>query len=276
MWYVTPDMKRAVELFEFERRPSESPLIADTWETQSGDDEDSFLSVAATNWEMVVTRQQGSTWLVVRGPETYASVAPVPLDAEFFGIQFSLGTFMPGVRLRGLVGKGLVLPPMSEKSFWLDGAEWDLPQAHNADVFVDRLVRAGLLFHDPVVPAALADDTVDGLSTRSVERRVARATGLTRGTIQLGRPDFDRRLHLVWHELDENPPAIYLGSSEPLDFFGQPVSRLALMLALCHSPLLGALRVDRHCALTPKCRWPSAATEWAPWWGPRGPAPQRM
>jgi Helix-turn-helix domain len=177
-------MKRAVELFAFERRPSESPLIADTWETQSGDDEDSFLSVAATNWEMVVTRQQDTTWLVVRGPETVASVAPVPLDAEFFGIQFSLGTFMPCVRLRGLVGKGLVLPPMSAKSFWLDGAEWELPQARNADVFVDRLVRAGLLVHDPVVPAALADDTVDGLSTRSVERRVARATGLTRGTIR--------------------------------------------------------------------------------------------
>jgi AraC-like DNA-binding protein len=44
-------------------------------------------------------------------------------------------------------------------------------------------VRAGLLVHDPVASAALHDD-VEGLSTRSVERRVARATGLTRGTIR--------------------------------------------------------------------------------------------
>jgi AraC-like DNA-binding protein len=36
--------------------------------------------------------------------------------------------------------------------------------------------------HDPVAPAALQGD-VEGLSTRSVERRVSRATGLTRGAI---------------------------------------------------------------------------------------------
>jgi AraC-like DNA-binding protein len=56
-------------------------------------------------------------------------------------------------------------------------------------------VRAGLLVHDPVAAAAVHDAAagagagdgegeVDGLSTRSVERRVARATGLTRGTIR--------------------------------------------------------------------------------------------
>jgi AraC-like DNA-binding protein len=50
-------------------------------------------------------------------------------------------------------------------------------------VFVDRLVRAGLLVHDPVVPAVLHGG-VEDLSTRAVERRVSRATGLTRGTIR--------------------------------------------------------------------------------------------
>ena len=56
------------------------------------------------------------------------------------------------------------------------------PGPDNADVFVDRLVRAGLLAHDPVASAALLGD-VDGLSRRSMERRVSRATGLTRGAI---------------------------------------------------------------------------------------------
>jgi len=36
--------------------------------------------------------------------------------------------------------------------------------------------------HDPVVPAAVQGDAA-GLSRRSVERRVSRATGLTLGTI---------------------------------------------------------------------------------------------
>jgi AraC-like DNA-binding protein len=174
-------MKRAVELFTFERRSSRSPLIEQTWQTRS-EPEESFISVAVSHWEIVVTRQRGIARLTVRGPETKATTSPIPGDAEFFGIQFSLGTFMPGLPPGQLVDGSLTLPRATGTSFWLDGAGWELPGPDNADVFVDRLVRAGLLVHDPVVPAALAGD-VEGLSTRSVQRRVSRATGLTRGAI---------------------------------------------------------------------------------------------
>jgi hypothetical protein len=174
-------MKRAVELFAFERRSCRSPLIEGTWRTRS-EPEGSFISVAVTHWEMVVTRQHGTTQLTVRGPETQATTAPIPQDAEFFGIQFSLGTFMPGLPPGALVDRSVTLPQATPTSFWLDSSAWELPGPDNADAFVDRLVRAGLLVHDPVASAAV-DGEVTGLSTRSVERRVARATGLTRGTI---------------------------------------------------------------------------------------------
>ena len=176
-------MKRAVELFAFETRSSVSPLVTETWETRSDELVESFISVAGTQWEIVVTRQEAETWVTLRGPETKASTAPVPKDAEFFGITFSLGTFMPDLDMKRLADRELTLPLASDRSFWLDGSAWELPTPDNADVFVDRLVGAGLLVHDPVASAALHDD-VDGLSPRSVERRVARATGLTRGTIK--------------------------------------------------------------------------------------------
>jgi hypothetical protein len=174
-------MKRAVELFAFEVRPSSSPMIEQTWQTHS-EPERSFISAAASTWEMVVTVQRGVARLTVRGPETRATAAPIPEDAEFFGIQFSPGTFMPGLPPRQLVDGSLTLPQATSGSFWLDGAEWELPGPGNADVFAGRLMRAGLLVHDPVVPAALRGDT-GGLSRRSLERRVSRATGLTRGII---------------------------------------------------------------------------------------------
>lgn len=190
-------MKRAVELFTFEEMPSSSAHVALTWRTRSEPDpEDSFISVAGTNWEIVVTRQAASTWLTVRGPETKASAAGIPRDAEFFGITFTLGTFMPHLDMRRLVDGDLTAPPASRDAVWLDGSAWELPTPDNADVFVERLVRAGLLIHDPVAAAALrADDDSDagepgrhdevgGFSTRTVERRVARATGMTRGTIR--------------------------------------------------------------------------------------------
>lgn len=175
-------MKRAVELFSFEGRTSRSPFIAETWQTQS-EPEESFISVAVTRWEMVVTWQRGTAQLTVRGPETKATTAPIPQDAEFFGIDFSLGTFMPGLSPGQLVDGQLTLPQATPTSFWLDGSAWELPGPDNADVFVDRLVRAGLLVHDPVASAALQGDD-SGLSTRTVERRVSQATGLTRGTIR--------------------------------------------------------------------------------------------
>jgi Helix-turn-helix domain len=176
-------MKRAVELFDFEKRPSASSLLTGTWQTQSDDLVESFISVAVTQWEIVFTRQEGAPWVTLRGPETRASTAPVPTDAEFFGITFSAGTYIPQLDMRLLVDRGVTLPAASDTAFWLDGSTWELPKPDNADVFVDRLVRAGLLVHDPVVPEALHDD-VAGLSRRSMERRVVRATGLTRGTIR--------------------------------------------------------------------------------------------
>jgi Helix-turn-helix domain len=181
-------MKRAVELFALEERGSSSLFVDRTWRTRS-EPEASFISVAAAHWEMVVTRQRGAAWLTVRGPETKATSVPIPADAEFFGIQFSLGAFMPSLRPGLLVDRSLRLPQATGTSFWLNGSAWELPGPDNADVFVDRLVRAGLLVRDPLAWAAVQGE-VTGLSARSLERRVSRATGLTRGVIrQIRRAD---------------------------------------------------------------------------------------
>jgi AraC-like DNA-binding protein len=174
-------MRRAVELFALEARSSRSPLVEETWQTVSRA-QGSFISVAATHWEMVVTRQRGAARLTVRGPETRATIVPVPQDAEFFGIQFSVGTFMPGLPPGPLVDGTVTLPAATGGSFRLDGCAWELPGPDTADVLVDRLARAGLLVHDPIVAEAL-HGAVEGFSTRSLERRVARATGLSRGAI---------------------------------------------------------------------------------------------
>ena len=174
-------MKRAVELFALEARSSASPQVERTWQARSAPAA-SFISVAATHWEMVVTRRCAAARLTVRGPETRATAVPIPQDAEFFGIQFSVGTFMPGLPPGRLVDRAVTLPPATGGSFWLDGSAWELPGPDTADAFVAALVRAGLLVHDPIVAEAL-DGEVAGFSTRSLERRVARATGLNRGAL---------------------------------------------------------------------------------------------
>ncbi len=174
-------MPTAAKIFRFDERDAESPLVQMLWRTRS-EQYESFTSTAGTQWEMVVTRQEGQTTLTVRGPETKASIAAIPQDAQFFGVRFRMGTVMPGLPIEHLVDHAINVPDASCRSFWLNGSAWEFPTYENADVFVRRLVRKGLLVCDPVVDAVLHGGSSD-LSPRSIQRRVFRVTGLTQVTI---------------------------------------------------------------------------------------------
>ena len=171
--------------FTFDFRPSESSYVETIWHTQTGSAvADSFISAATIQWEMVVTKLQGETILTVRGPETKASTADAPEDAEFLGITFKLGTFMPHLPPGYVLNRNDVyLPEASKNSFWLQGAAWEFPTFENVDTFVDRLVREGLLVHEPVVDAVLQGQPPH-LSPRSVQYRFLQATGITQKYVQ--------------------------------------------------------------------------------------------
>jgi AraC-like DNA-binding protein len=143
----------------------------------------SFISIAASHWEMVVTRHSARTaTLTVRGPETKATSLDFPADVEWLGIRFKPGTVMPHLPASELVDGAVTLPEAGSQSFWLQGAAWRFPDFETADTFVDRLLRDGLLVCDPVVEAALQGQSHD-LSLRSVQRRFLRTTGLTQSTV---------------------------------------------------------------------------------------------
>lgn len=164
-------------------RSADSSFVEMVWRTHS-ERAGTFTSVAASNWEMVITTFNGKATVTARGPETKASEADFSADAEFFGIIFKLGTFMPHLPVRTLLDRqDATLPEASSNSFWLRGSAWELPTFENADVFVDRLIRRGILVRDPVVEAAIRGHTPD-MSIRSLQYRFLRTTGLTHKTIQ--------------------------------------------------------------------------------------------
>jgi hypothetical protein len=170
-------------IFDFGARESDSPLVEFIWSTRTDSDSGGeFLSTAATHSEMVVTRQYGKTTLSIRGPESKASPAPVPEDAEFFGIVFKLGTFMPKLPPIQLVNEAVHLQESSYNSIWL-GSAWQIPNYENADTFISRLIREGLLVYDPLVNAVMENKPLD-LSLRTVQRRFLQATGLSHITIK--------------------------------------------------------------------------------------------
>jgi AraC-like DNA-binding protein len=168
--------------FIFEGRASDSPLVEAIWRTQS-EGGGSFISSAEMRSGLVITRQKDKTYVTFRGPEIKARPAPVPENAEFFGIIFKLGTFMPHLPVTNLVNGEVNLPEATSKSFWLNGSAWQFPDYENADTFIDRLVRNGLLAREPIVEAALQGQLKD-LSVRSAQRRFLRATGLTHSAVR--------------------------------------------------------------------------------------------
>src|SRR3712207_6518035 len=169
--------------FAFDERSANSSSVEMVWHTRS-ERAGTFTSVAVSNWEMVITTFNGKTLITARGAETKASEADFPADAEYLGITFKLGSFMPHLPLKTLLDRqDATLPEASSNSFWLHGSAWDLPTFENADVFVDKLIRQGILVRDPVVEAAIQGHTPD-MSIRSLQYRFLQATGLTHKTIQ--------------------------------------------------------------------------------------------
>jgi AraC-like DNA-binding protein len=128
---------------------------------------------------MVVTRHEGSTKLTIRGPETRATTAECPAGAEWIGIRFSLGSFMPRYPAGRLMNRNDVnLHGVTRRSFWLDGCAWEYPDFENAESFVTRLVKLRLLERDAAVEAALHGEA-QALSRRSTQRHFLQATGVT-------------------------------------------------------------------------------------------------
>lgn len=162
----------------FEDRDSDHPFVEKVWRCHS-ERADTFLSVAASNFEMVVTRLGGKNFLTLRGPETTATTLDCPAEGEWTAIRFKVGTFMP----RFLPGslrdhEDVTLPPATGRSFWLNGSALDYPDFDNAETFVRRLASCGMLARDPI-----ADDTLlrrpSALSLRSAQRHFLRSTGVT-------------------------------------------------------------------------------------------------
>ncbi|MFI6940086.1 helix-turn-helix domain-containing protein [Streptomyces sp. NPDC050418] len=165
-----------------ESRPSELPYIERVWRSRS-DDVGRMMSVATSHWELVFWEHQGAMQAAVLGPETKASHAPVPGDADFFGISFALGTSMPHLPVSRLVGGNAEIPDVTRRSVWLKGSAWHVPDYDNAEAFVRRMVREDIVDTDHVVPAVLGGAAPD-VTDRTLQRRFVAATGQTQGAIR--------------------------------------------------------------------------------------------
>ena len=168
---------------DFEDRVSDSPFVERVWRSHS-ERGGPFVSMAAANFEIAVSRLEGRTFLTLRGPETKATTIVCPPGGEWLGIRFKLGTFMPRLTPEQLRDHNdVTLPDATGRSFWLDGSAWEYPDFDSAEAFVARLVRKGILTRDPAVDRVM-HRSQPAQSLRTAQRHFLRATGLTHRTVQ--------------------------------------------------------------------------------------------
>jgi hypothetical protein len=180
---VSQTTKNESTFILFEDRLSDSPFVERVWRCHS-ERAGKFLSVAASHFEMAVTRYRGKTFLTLRGPETKATTLDCPAEGEWLGIRFKLGTFMPQLLPGSLRDqRDVTLPDAASRSFWLNGSAWQYPDFENAETFVKRLAKAGVIARDSTVDAALQGQPRT-LSLRSAQRHFLRATGMTCATFR--------------------------------------------------------------------------------------------
>jgi Helix-turn-helix domain len=168
--------------FMYEDRLSGSPLVRTIWRTQS-ESNGTYTAVADGSWDLLVIRQEGEVRVCIAGPATKAAPIVYKQGMEYLGIRFAIGAFMPHLPQRHILDDLVTLPKATSDSFWLDDSALRVPEYHNVEAFVERLVRGRLLARDAAVHEVVQGDT-QALSVRSMQRRFRHATGLTPGSIQ--------------------------------------------------------------------------------------------
>ncbi len=166
----------------YESRPSDVECVDMIWYGQATHDAVPLCS-ADIYWYLRFLRRDGKTTLIAHGPTTHVTPVAYQQGDEFLGIRFKPGTYFPHLPSRALVDGAMLLTDSVQRQFSLWGAVWETPTYQNADIFVSRLVKAGVLNHDDVIDAALNHEEQER-TLRSVQQRFVRATGLTHQVIQ--------------------------------------------------------------------------------------------
>ena len=157
----------------------ELPLVQRVW-SASCDATTGFTSAAKASSMIVFARSDAGLTVHLRGPETMGTPLTCREGWEFFGVDLRLGAYLPLYPPSGLTDlNDALLPTLPGDRILLDNRDWEMPTEQNVDVFLDRLVRAGLLIFDPLVDEIRHGERPRGMSERIAQIRFRRAVGIS-------------------------------------------------------------------------------------------------
>jgi hypothetical protein len=157
----------------------ELPLVQRVW-AATCDAPTTFASAAKASCMIAFARSRDGVTVHLRGPETRGTSLTCSEGEEFFGVELRLGAYLPLYPPSGLADlNDALLPILPGDRILLDNRDWEMPTEQNVDVFLDRLVRAGLVVFDPLVDEIRHGERPRGVSERVAQTRFRRAVGIS-------------------------------------------------------------------------------------------------
>lgn len=159
-------------------------------------------------WDIAIIQRDGHRQVLRTGLTT----RPVGFDYEdgdeLLVISFKPHSFMPLMPGEVMRDEGVMLEGFGPGGFWIGTDVREIPTFENADVFVEHLVRDGIVGNNELV-ASVVDGHPKAMSERTLQRHFLKTTGLTykhftlvqraqkaMGLLQLGRPSVEVALAL--------------------------------------------------------------------------------
>ena len=129
-------------------------------------------------WDIVVFNRDGAVQVLRTGLTTRPDVVEHEAGDEILTISFRPDTFMsllPGETMRN---KAMLLDRFGRRDIRIGADVREIPTFDNADVFVERLVRDGIVESNSVV-ASIVERRPKAMSERTMQRHFLKTTGLT-------------------------------------------------------------------------------------------------
>lgn len=129
-------------------------------------------------WDIAILKRGDDVQVLRTGLTTRSVTYQHDAGDEILVISFKPSTFMPLMPGEVMRDEGVMLEKFGRRNFWIGTDVREIPTFENADVFVDRLVRDGIVENNDIV-ASVVEGHPKAMSERTMQRHFLRTTGLT-------------------------------------------------------------------------------------------------
>jgi hypothetical protein len=158
-------------------RPFDSPIVESVTQTQFTTAGEVLMQPDGC-WDIAIFNVGGQRFVLRTGMTTRPDLVDYNAGDEILTISFRPSAFMPLMPGEVMRNEGVVLDGFGRSDFWIGTDVREIPTLETVDVFVDRLVRDGIIESNDVV-ASIIDGHPKAMSERTMQRHFLKTTGLT-------------------------------------------------------------------------------------------------